>query len=150
VLEFVDKNWPGTRDDEAGVAGRCRSRVWAVKVEDRPVKLGRESSEQSAFAHSTRPGEDHDGLFAQALHTGQPADDFLGNLTASYWETLHPRSGQADVHHHEWGRCPEPPEPGVLFWRTASGRTYVTGPTKYRERRTFLPAGASDGYRSLA
>jgi hypothetical protein len=25
----------------------------------------------------------------------------------------------------------EEPEPGVPFWRTPSGRTYVTGPTKY-------------------
>ena len=71
MLELVDEDWPGTGDDEAGVAGRCRSRVRAVKVEDGPVKLGRESSEQSALAHGARPGEDHDGLFAQALR-----DDF--------------------------------------------------------------------------
>ena len=36
MLELVDENRPGTGDDEAGVAGRCRSRVRAVKVEDGP------------------------------------------------------------------------------------------------------------------
>ena len=71
MLELVDENRPGTGDDEAGVAGRRRSRVRAVKVEDGPVELGRERSEQGALAHGARPGEDHDGLFAHALK-----DDF--------------------------------------------------------------------------
>jgi hypothetical protein len=50
MLELVDENRPGTGDDEAGVAGRRRSRVRAVKVEDGPVELGRERSEQGALA----------------------------------------------------------------------------------------------------
>jgi hypothetical protein len=45
VLELVDENGPGTGDNEAGVAGRRRSRVRAVKVEHGPVKLGREGRE---------------------------------------------------------------------------------------------------------
>ncbi len=54
MLELVDENWPGTGNDKVGVAGRCRSRVRAVKVEDGPVKLGRESGEQGALAPSQR------------------------------------------------------------------------------------------------
>ena len=65
VLELVDENRPWTRDDEAGVAGRCRPCVRAVKVEDGPVELARESGEQGALAYGARAGEDHDGLFAQ-------------------------------------------------------------------------------------
>jgi hypothetical protein len=38
-------------------------------------------------------------------------------------------------HHHECQQAGgwrlEEPEPGVPFWRTPSGRTYVTRPTKY-------------------
>ncbi len=60
-------NRPRTGDDEAGVAGRCCSRVRAVKVEYGPVELGGESGEQSALAYGARAGEDHDGLFAHAL-----------------------------------------------------------------------------------
>src|SRR5271170_3414969 len=52
--ELVNENWPGTGNDEAGVAGRCRSRVRAVKVEDGPVKLGCESGEQDPLAHRRR------------------------------------------------------------------------------------------------
>ncbi len=84
MLELVDQNWPGTGNDEAGVAGRCRSRVRPVKVEDGPVKLGRESSEQSALAHRARPGEDHDGLFTQALR-----DDFDESARAQSAGSLH-------------------------------------------------------------
>jgi hypothetical protein len=116
MLELVDENRPGTGDDEAGVTGRRRSRVRAVKVEDGPVELGRERSEQGALAHGARPGEDHDGLFAYALRDdfgesartqpasslhalqdvmrgtlerlpGKPYSSILGNITAIIWAT---------------------------------------------------------------
>jgi hypothetical protein len=38
MLELVDENWPGTGNDKARIAGRCRSRVRAVKVEDGPAR----------------------------------------------------------------------------------------------------------------
>jgi len=47
----------GVLAGEAGVAGRRRPCVRAVKVEDGPVELVRESSEQGALAYSTRPGK---------------------------------------------------------------------------------------------
>ena len=84
MLEFVDENRSGTGDDEAGVTGRCRSRVRAVKVEDGPVELGGERSEQGALAHGARPGEDHDGLFAHALR-----DDFGESARAQLSGSLH-------------------------------------------------------------
>lgn len=46
MLELVDENRPGTGDDEAGVAGRRRPCLRAVKVQDGPVKLVRERGEQ--------------------------------------------------------------------------------------------------------
>jgi hypothetical protein len=84
MLELVDENRLRTGDDEAGVAGCCRSRVRAVKVEDGPVELGGESSEQSALAHGARPGEDHDGLFAHTLR-----DDFDESARAQPASSLH-------------------------------------------------------------
>ena len=84
MLELVDENRPGTGDEEAGVAGRRRSRVRAVKVEDRPAELGGERGEQSALAHGARPGEDHDGLFAHALR-----DDFGEPTRAQPASSLH-------------------------------------------------------------
>jgi hypothetical protein len=108
MLKLVDENRPGTGDDEAGVAGRRRSRVRAVKIKDRSVKLSRERSEQGAFAYGARSGEDYDGLFLHA-----PRDDFgesartqparrlhaLQNATQGvpwndFWETLRSCSGK--------------------------------------------------------
>ena len=71
MLELVDEYWHWPETMKLGSLAAALSRVRAVKVEDGPVKLGRESSEQSALTHGARPGEDHDWLFAHALR-----DDF--------------------------------------------------------------------------
>src|SRR6185437_12450241 len=101
MLELVDENRSGTGDYVARVAGGRRPRVRAVKIEDRPVELGRERSEQGALAHGARPGEDHDRLFEHALRDdldesarSQPAysvhalqDAIAGCLEEGFWET---------------------------------------------------------------
>jgi hypothetical protein len=81
MLKLIDKNRSGTGDDEAGVTGRCRSRVRAVKVEDGTVELGCERSEQSALAHCARPD------FWETLQhfTGKLYSRELGNNAATSW-----------------------------------------------------------------
>lgn len=74
----------GPETHEARVAGRRRSHVRAVKVENGPVEPGRERSEQGALAHGARPGEDHDGLFAHALR-----DDFGESARTQPASSLH-------------------------------------------------------------
>ena len=99
MLELVDEYWPWPETMKLGSLAAALSRVRAVKVEDGPVKLGRES----------RDGRAQRAFFSQLAHdAGHHIAWVRMDLTATWPPALPPTTAT-------WpgsGKCPEIPAAG--------------------------------------